>query len=60
MTGNAVFSAGPGRSYWLAKWMTQGSHISYWVDQGGRVPVAAEEYVLEYTLNGRPGRWPSA
>jgi len=60
VTGNAVFSAGPERSYWLAKWMTQGTHIRYWVDQGGGVPLSAEEYVLEYSLNGRPGRWPSA
>jgi hypothetical protein len=59
VTAEPVFSAGPETSYWLAKWMSLGSYARYALDQSGRVPMLVDSYVLEYTINGRPGRWPA-
>jgi hypothetical protein len=60
VSGEPVFSAGPETSYWLAKWMGQGSYLRYCVHHRARVPLRPDSYVLEYSINGRPGRWPSA
>jgi hypothetical protein len=59
VTGDAVFSAGPETSYWLAKWMSLGSYARYAVNQSARVPLLIDSYILEYSINGRPGRWPA-
>jgi hypothetical protein len=60
VTDAPVFSAGPETSYWLAKWMSLGSYARYALKQTGRVPLLVDNYILEYSINGRPGRWPSA
>jgi hypothetical protein len=59
VTGEPVFSAGPETSYWLAKWMSLGSYARYAINQSARVPLLIDDYVLEYSINGRPGRWPA-
>jgi hypothetical protein len=59
-TDEPVFSAGPETSYWLAKWMSKGSYARYALANRGRVPLLPDAYVLEYSINGQPGRWPAA
>jgi hypothetical protein len=46
------FSAGPEKSYWLAKWMDPASYAKYQVDQGGNTPAQVETYILDYKING--------
>lgn len=67
VNGAKFFSAGPEKSYWLAKWMDDGSYAQYQRDQGplrwpwlppgtpgnSNTPINWEEYVLEYTVNGK-------
>ncbi|MGW1363076.1 hypothetical protein ACWCQP_37415 [Streptomyces chartreusis] len=59
ITGRPVFSAGPERSYWLTRWMNEPSYIKYALDERGKIPLLPNDYVLEYTINGRQNRWPS-
>jgi hypothetical protein len=70
-TNQAFFHAGPEKSYWLAKWMDDGSYSKYQKDQGkkwpwlpdwwpgnSRTPGSSTGYVLDYTINGqRYPRW---
>lgn len=60
------FSAGSERSYWLAKWMDEGSYSKYQTDLGLNwpllppwfpgnsinTPMNFEEYALDYRING--------
>jgi len=57
VTGQTLFCAGPESSYWLAKWMNDGSYARYKLDAGGNPPFAVN-YVLEYRVNGKTyPRW---
>ncbi|GAA2511309.1 hypothetical protein Ahu01nite_067480 [Winogradskya humida] len=58
VTGDIVFTAGPERSYWLAKWMNEDAYLKYLADQGFRVPFLPDAYILEWRVNGQSGRWP--
>ncbi len=58
-TNQPFYSAGPETSYWLAAWMSMGSYFKYSWDQGFKVPLMPDDYILEYTVNGKPGRWPA-
>jgi hypothetical protein len=60
LTGEPVFSAGPETSYWLARWMSLGSYARYALRNPGRVPLLVDNYTLEYSINGRQGRWAAA
>ena len=60
VTGEPVFSAGPETSYWLARWMSLGSYARYALRNPGRVPLLVDNYTLEYSINGRQGRWAAA
>jgi hypothetical protein len=66
VTGQTFFSAGPEITYWMNKWMNNGSYAAYKSDQGkrwlelpswwlgnSRTPLLAWNYVLEYTINGK-------
>jgi hypothetical protein len=71
VTNQTFFSAGPERTYWMNKWMNNGSYASYKRDQGKRwselpswwpgnslTPFLAWDYVLEYKINGKTyPRW---
>lgn len=55
-TGQTFFSAGPERSYWLAKWMNDGSYLKYRYSH--KSPIFAVDYLLDYTINGKSyPRW---
>jgi hypothetical protein len=58
---NAVFfETTKERTYWLNKWMNEGSYLKYKQDQGaGRTPPLTHEveYQLIYTVNGKTYRW---
>lgn len=55
-----MFSTGPETSYWLTKWMDERSYVKYVLQSGGKVPVLPDRYILEYKINGRTRRWPTA
>lgn len=56
-TGQTVYTAGAETSYWLAKWMEPDSYAAY--QKRGPTPARYEDYILEYTINGRRfPRWP--
>ena len=56
------FRAGPEVSYWLAKWMNDGSYAKYQRDQApgnSRDPLFTVDYILDYTINGKTyPSWP--
>jgi hypothetical protein len=58
-TNQPFFSAGPETSYWMAAWMNMPSYIKYAFDQGLKVPIMPDDYILEYTVNGVTKRWPA-
>ncbi len=71
VTNQTFFSAGPENSYWLAKWMNDGSYTQYQSNQGKRwswlpswwpgnslTPFFAADYLLDYKINGKSyPRW---
>lgn len=57
VTTEVVFSTGPQRSYWLTRWMSEDSYLKYTADQGFRIPILPDAYILEYRINGRARRW---
>ena len=58
-SGDVVFSAGPSTSYWLTKWMDDGSYQQYQRDHSA--PPAWTDYILEYKVNKRVFyRWPAS
>lgn len=46
------FTAGPQKSYWLAKWMDDSSYGKYQTDQGQNAPSDSVEYLMDYRING--------
>jgi hypothetical protein len=58
-TNQTFFSAGPENSYWLTSWMNEPDYVKYVLDQGFRTPFFANDYILEYTINGKVRRWPA-
>lgn len=65
VNGNVVFHAGPEKTYWLNKWMDTNSYHRYqrsqgkrwswlpaWFPKNSNTPGFAEDYVLEYRING--------
>jgi hypothetical protein len=58
ITNNTFFSAGPEKSYWLAKWMIEDSYKEYQRAQGEeRTPSSVVDYILEFKINGNIYRW---
>jgi hypothetical protein len=58
VTDQTFFSAGPEKSYWLAKWMNDNSYAKYQRDQDNRTPLFSTGYLLDYTINGKSyPRW---
>lgn len=71
VTDTVIFHAGPERTYWLNKWMdtdsydeyryTQGKRWSWlpkWFPKNSQTPVFADDYILEYKINGKTyPRW---
>lgn len=59
VTNETFFTAGPETTYWLCKWMNDGSYSKYQQDQGkSNTPFLAVDYQLDYTINGkRYPRW---
>jgi hypothetical protein len=70
VTNQTFFTAGPETSYWLAKWMDDGSYLKYqsaqgkryfWLPPGpsnSRTPWFAVDYKLDYKINGKSyPRW---
>jgi len=71
ITGEAMFHAGPQKTYWRNKWMDIDSYKKYSVSQGkrwswlpswfpknSRTPVFAGDYLIEYKINGKTyPRW---
>jgi hypothetical protein len=71
VTNQTFFCAGPETSYWLAKWMNDGSYTQYQGDQGVRwpwlpswwpgnsqTPFFSADYALDYKINGKSyPRW---
>jgi hypothetical protein len=53
VTGKIFFSAGPEVTYWMNKWMFDGSYTQYGNDQGGQIPSSPTDYILNYRINGR-------
>jgi hypothetical protein len=52
VTKQTSFSRGPEITYWCNKWMESDSYDKYTNDQGGQVPGATTDYLLDYTING--------
>jgi hypothetical protein len=53
ITEQTFFSAGPETTYWLAKWMFDGSYSDYQAAQGsGRTPTFSTGYTLRHSVNG--------
>jgi hypothetical protein len=65
-TDTVMFHAGPQNTYWRNKWMdtdsydvyrpTQGKRWSWlpaWFPKNSRTPTWAQDYVLEYKINGK-------
>jgi hypothetical protein len=52
VTNQTFFSRGPEITYWCNKWMESKSYNQYENDQGGQVPGATTDYLLNYTING--------
>jgi hypothetical protein len=51
-TNQPFFSAGPEKSYSMAKWMDPDSYDKYREDQGRNTPTQLENYILDYKING--------
>lgn len=52
VTNQIFFTRGAEITYWLNKWMESDSYDKYKNDQGGQVPGATTDYLLNYTING--------
>jgi hypothetical protein len=70
VNNTTFFTAGPETSYWLAKWMNDGSYSKYQADQGKRwfwlpswfpgnsnTPLFSVNYRLDFTVNGSSYSW---
>jgi hypothetical protein len=56
-TNEPFLLAGPEVTYWMNKWMNPGSYEQYKSDQGGKVPLFAAEYVLNYQIGDKTYAW---
>jgi hypothetical protein len=58
VTNQTFFTAGAEVTYWLNKWMNNGSYTKYQTDQGKQTPASATDYLLDYKINGKSyPRW---
>jgi hypothetical protein len=70
ITNQVVFPAGPQTTWWVTKWMLDGSHSKYQHDQrrwswlplwwpgNSRTPTWPNDYKLDYSINGKSyTRW---
>lgn len=58
VTGQTFFTAGPETTYWLNKWMNDGSYSKYQRDQNSNTPTFAMDYRLDFAINGKSyARW---
>jgi hypothetical protein len=73
VTNQTFYSAGTETTYWLAKWMNDGSYTQYQKDLGlkwpwlptwwpgnASTPQFSADYILDFTINGQSyERWPA-
>jgi hypothetical protein len=58
VTNQTFFNAGTETTYWLNKWMNDGSYTKYQSDQGNQTPSSTTDYLLDYRINGNSyPRW---
>jgi len=71
ITGTVMFRAGSEKTYWMNKWMDTDSYDDYrrtqgkrwwwlpeWFPKNSRTPILAQQYILEYKINGKTyPRW---
>jgi hypothetical protein len=56
-TKQTFFKAGPETTYWLCKWMDEGSYRKYKRDQHRKAPSLSVRYTLKYKVNGKERTW---
>lgn len=71
INNTVMFHAGPEKTYWMNKWMDPDSYEKYrreqgkkwswlpdWFPQNSPIPVFADQYLLDYKINGKSyPRW---
>jgi hypothetical protein len=53
VTQQTFFTGGPEITYWMNKWMFDGSYTQYGNDQSNRIPPSPTDYILNYRINGK-------
>lgn len=55
-TGDKLLEARPEETYWVGKWMREGSYLRYAFAHGSGF-LLPTDYTLQYTINGETGQW---